>query len=215
MPHREETPSDREFAPNQHPEFPDGFPTVALETISLAKLLGDRDRDGAKSESEADRVFEACRGRGFFYLDLAGCAAGEAIARGADRAAAVAEDVFKLPLEEKMRYQLEPGRGSLDGYKVRGATFVDPAGMKDTAEFFNVGKNESESNLAYFSVLPRVSARHILTLGPAGSVWISLRGWRGGLAWDMVKLRRRGGRGSRRRIHIHILSNCPATNVRN
>lgn len=141
MPHKEEAPSSaREFIPDQHPEFPDGFPTVALETISLAKLLSDE--DGA----EADRVFEACKGRGFFYLDLAGCAAGETIARGADRAAAVAEDVFRLPLDEKMAYQFQAGGGSLDGYKFRGATFVDTSGAKDTAEFFNVGKNESESN---------------------------------------------------------------------
>ncbi|KAI1163803.1 Clavaminate synthase-like protein [Nemania serpens] len=137
MPHKEEAPSSaREFIPDQHPEFPDGFPTVALETISLAKLLSDE--DGA----EADRVFEACKGRGFFYLDLAGCAAGETIARGADRAAAVAEDVFRLPLDEKMAYQFQAGGGSLDGYKFRGATFVDTSGAKDTAEFFNVGKNE-------------------------------------------------------------------------
>ncbi|KAI1187550.1 Clavaminate synthase-like protein [Nemania serpens] len=154
MPHKEEkeeaAPSPREFTPNQHPEFPDGFPTVALETISLAKLLipknknesGDGGEAERERERERDRVFEACKGRGFFYLDLTGCAAGETISRGADRAAAVAEDVFRLTLEEKMVYRLEAGGGSLDGYKVRGATLADPSGVKDTAEFFNVGKNE-------------------------------------------------------------------------
>ncbi|KAI1109613.1 hypothetical protein F5Y14DRAFT_455877 [Nemania sp. NC0429] len=145
MPHREEEPpSPKEFTPDQHPEFPDGFPTVPLETISLATLLSS---GGAKAEAEADRVFAVCKGRGFFYLDLAGCAAGETIARGADRIAAVAEAVFALPLAEKVAYRFDAGpaglaAGSLDGYKVRGATFVDPRGGRDTAEFFNVGKNE-------------------------------------------------------------------------
>lgn len=137
MPHKEET---REFDPSQHPDFPEGFPTVSLETISLAKLL-----DPARpSEEEENRVFEACKGRGFFYLDLAGCAPGETIARGADQVAAVAEDVFKLPLEEKLSYRFHAGTGSLDGYKIAGETYADKNKTPDRAEFFNVGKNDSE-----------------------------------------------------------------------
>ncbi|KAI1128978.1 Clavaminate synthase-like protein [Nemania abortiva] len=136
MPHREESPLDREFNPDQYVDFPDGFPTVALETISLAKLLVDKD------PAEEERVFEACKGRGFFYLELAGCEAGDTIVQGADRVAAVAEDVFKLPLEEKLTYQFSMGSGSLDGYKFAGATLADKSGTRDTAEFFNVGKNE-------------------------------------------------------------------------
>jgi isopenicillin N synthase-like dioxygenase len=138
MPHKEESSVTREFNPDQHPEFPDGFPTVTLETISLAKLLVDKDA------AEEDRVFEACKGRGFFYLDLAGCEPGDVIARGAGEVASVAEDVFNLPLEEKLTYQFSAGSGSLDGYKTAGATLADKSGTRDTAEFFNVGKNESE-----------------------------------------------------------------------
>ncbi|KAI0532711.1 hypothetical protein GGR58DRAFT_522543 [Xylaria digitata] len=133
MPHKEAGPS-REFTPDQYPDFPDGFPTIELETISLAKLLIDDDI------VEQDRVFEICKGRGFFYLDLAGCEAGATIVKGANQAAAAAEDVFKLPLDEKMTYRLQGG--SLDGYKATGETHTDKAGTKDTAEFFNVGKNE-------------------------------------------------------------------------
>ncbi|KAI8626584.1 Clavaminate synthase-like protein [Xylariaceae sp. FL1651] len=136
MPHKEEAHSTREFNPDQYPDFPSGFPTVQLETISLAKLLLGRDT------AEHDRVFEACKGRGFFYLDLAGCEAGDRIAKGADEVAAVAEDVFALPLDEKMKYQLQGASGSLDGYKIAGGSVTDKAGTKDTAEFFNVGKNE-------------------------------------------------------------------------
>ncbi|KAI0451360.1 hypothetical protein F5B21DRAFT_487262 [Xylaria acuta] len=136
MPHKKESPGSQEFTPDQYPDFPDGFPTVQLETISLAKLLVGQDA------AEQDRVFEICKGRGFFYLDLAGCEAGNTIAYGADQVVAVAEDVFKLPLEEKLTYQIVGGGGSLDGYKVAGGTVTDKTGTKDTAEFFNMGKNE-------------------------------------------------------------------------
>ncbi|KAJ3570111.1 hypothetical protein NPX13_g5843 [Xylaria arbuscula] len=131
MPHSEAT---REFAPETYPEFPTGFPTVELETISLTKLLTDNDA------AEADRVFEICKGRGFFYLELPGCPAGDIIAEGANKVAAAAEDVFKLPLEEKMKYHIQGD--SLDGYKLAGETKTDKAGTGDTAEFFNLGKNE-------------------------------------------------------------------------
>ncbi|KAI0399347.1 hypothetical protein F4802DRAFT_50492 [Xylaria palmicola] len=141
MPHKEDAPRDQEFTPDAYPDFPAGFPTVELETISLAKLLQDQDQDQDAAAEQA-RVFEVCKGRGFFYLDLAGCEAGETVARGADRIAAVAEAVFKLPLEEKLNYQVQYGDGSLDGYKIAGQTVADKAGTKDTAEFFNVGKND-------------------------------------------------------------------------
>ncbi|KAI1738684.1 Clavaminate synthase-like protein [Xylaria scruposa] len=138
MPHKEEPVGSQEFTPDQYPDFPDGFPTVELETISLAKLILDRDA------AEQDRVFEICKGRGFFYLDLSGCEPGETIAQGADEMVRVAEAVFKLPLEEKMTYEFKiaGGSGSLNGYKTVGATVTDKAGTRDTAEFFNVGKNE-------------------------------------------------------------------------
>jgi isopenicillin N synthase-like dioxygenase len=135
MPHKAET---REFTPDAYPDFPSGSSTVDLETISLAKLLLDKD------EGERDRVFSICKGRGFFYLDLAGHPEGDVIAASADKIGAIAEDVFKLPLEEKMKYRLQSGAGSLDGYKVVGETVTDKSGTPDTAEFFNVGKNESK-----------------------------------------------------------------------
>ncbi|KAI1824055.1 hypothetical protein F4861DRAFT_548980 [Xylaria intraflava] len=132
MPHAKEP----EFTPDQYPAFPDGFRTVELETISLTKLLIDQDA------AEQDRVFEACKGRGFFYLDLAGSEPGDTIVKGANRIAAVADDVFKLPLEEKLQYRLGTGSSSLDGYKRVGESYADKSGTPDTAEFFNVGKND-------------------------------------------------------------------------
>ncbi|KAI1329533.1 Clavaminate synthase-like protein [Xylariaceae sp. FL0255] len=139
MPHREEDEvsrtAPREFTPEAYPEFPSGLPTVDLETISLAKLLGPDSND------ERNRVFKACKGRGFFYLELGGCEAGDTILHGADRLiGSVGEELFALPLDEKMSYHLTGG--SLDGYKSVGLTFTDKARTPDTAEFFNVGKNE-------------------------------------------------------------------------
>ena len=104
MPHKEEY---SEFTPDQYPPFPEGFETVELQTISLKKLL---DRDHA----EQDHVFEACKDRGFFYLELPGCAPGDTIKSGADEICRVAERTFQLPEDEKMKYV--PGQKQLFGY---------------------------------------------------------------------------------------------------
>ncbi|KAI2605614.1 putative oxidoreductase [Hypoxylon sp. NC1633] len=130
MPHKEEDYT--EFTPNLYPPFPDDVPTVKLNTITLSKLL---DGDAV----EKIRVFEACVGRGFFYLDLGGCEAGETILQGADQIALTGERVFKLPLAKKMQYKM--GK-TLFGYKFAGSTVTDKAGTPDTAEFFNVSKND-------------------------------------------------------------------------
>ncbi|KAI0892065.1 putative oxidoreductase [Annulohypoxylon nitens] len=130
MPHKEEESS--EFTPDLYPPFPEDVPTVELQTITLSKLLeGD--------VAENDRVFKQCVGRGFFYLALDGCETGETILRGADQIALTGERVFKLPLEEKMQYKMVK---TLFGYKFAGATKTDKSGTPDTAEFFNVGKND-------------------------------------------------------------------------
>ena len=132
MPHREEP---TEFTPDAYPPFPDSpdFPTVQLETISLQKLL-DHDRN------EESRVFEACKGRGFFYLALAGPSEGETILDGANEIARVGERFMSLPTDEKMKYT--PRQKELFGYKMLGATKVDSAGTRDMAEFFNISKND-------------------------------------------------------------------------
>jgi isopenicillin N synthase-like dioxygenase len=96
MPHAEEY---TEFTPDQYPPFPDNseFPSVELQTISLQKLI-DHDT------TEEDRVFEACKGRGFFYLELAGPEAGETILKDSENIARVGERFMALSTEEKMRF---------------------------------------------------------------------------------------------------------------
>lgn len=131
MPHKED-PETTEFTPDLYPPFPDDIPAIELETITLSKLLGG-------DAAEQNRVYQACVGRGFFYLALEGCEAGDTILRGAEQVAQAGERIFKLPLDEKMRYRMIK---SLFGYKYAGASVTDRAGTPDTAEFFNVGKND-------------------------------------------------------------------------
>lgn len=96
MPHKEE---EADFTPDLYPSFPEDpqFPGVDLQTISLQKLL---DHDAAEEE----RVFEICKGRGFFYLDLAGPESGEIILRGSAEIGRVGAKTMALPMEEKTKY---------------------------------------------------------------------------------------------------------------
>ncbi|KAK4634261.1 2-oxoglutarate-dependent dioxygenase [Fulvia fulva] len=132
MPHAQEL---SEFTPDHYPPFPESaeFPTIDLETISLARL-----QDG--DPRELDRVFEACKSWGFFYLELPGCEQGDTIANGADDICRVAEKVFHLPLDEKLKYEFQ-GK-DIFGYKGAGRTVTDKNKTPDTAEFFNVAKND-------------------------------------------------------------------------
>jgi len=116
-------PHATEFTPEEYPPFPSSpeFKTVDLQTISLKKLL-------AEDATEQDRVFEACKTRGFFYLELGDCESGETILKGADDICRMAEDVFKLPMEVKEEQRMREGQ--LDGYKRAGATITDKAGKK-------------------------------------------------------------------------------------
>ena len=97
-----------EFTPETYPPFPASpeFKTVNLETISLVKLL-------AEDAKEQDRVFEACKTRGFFYLELGGCERGETRWWRADEVCHMSEDFFKLPLADKEAQRMQEGQ--LDG----------------------------------------------------------------------------------------------------
>ncbi len=100
MPHKTE---HTEFTPDLYPPFPDDpqFPQAKLQTASLKRLVDE-------DTLEQDRLLEACKSRGFFYLDLTGCESGEAILRDADELCRVAEKTYALPLEEKQKYKPLP-----------------------------------------------------------------------------------------------------------
>lgn len=98
--------------------FPDDVPTAPLLRISLAKLL-----DGDKTEEE--RLFQAACELGFFYIDLqlntesngngngrrAGAANrtvdGDELLRCAEQLFLVQKAFFKIPLEEKQKYDFK------------------------------------------------------------------------------------------------------------
>ena len=70
-----------------------------LKSIALDKLLaGD-------AETAKDLV-QACKEKGFFYLDFRSSSTSRAL-RQADQLAVVGNEVFKLPLEEKETYSTE------------------------------------------------------------------------------------------------------------
>ncbi|PVH96967.1 Clavaminate synthase-like protein [Periconia macrospinosa] len=130
MPHKDD---NVEFIPSRYPPFPDGLKTTHLETISLAKIqIGD----GA----EQDRMFEACKTWGFFYLHLLDSDQGRMLYEGSENIARASEHVFALPLEEKAKYP--PHKNDTFGYKAIGESRVDKNKKADTVEFFNISKDD-------------------------------------------------------------------------
>lgn len=84
------------FTPSKYPPFPKDVPSVKLETFSFAQLeKGDRALE--------DKLFETCKERGFFYLDLNGSKV-DSMGQDCDDIARLADKVFKLPAEVKDQY---------------------------------------------------------------------------------------------------------------
>lgn len=104
MPHAEDITYQSEFTPDIYPPFPDStdFPTIELDTIAL--------RDVLKHDPAVDRrMLEACKTRGFFYLDLTGCDEGGTILSGAEDCCRLAEHFFALPFDKKSKYKWSDG----------------------------------------------------------------------------------------------------------
>jgi isopenicillin N synthase-like dioxygenase len=110
--------------------FPSDVPTAPLVTISLKKLVsGDK--------QEKDRLFEASKSLGFFYLDLREYVDGEALLGGLDEMFDLNEKFYQLPLKEKIKYDFA-AKGMYFGYKGMGAEVIDGKGTKDKNEIYNV-----------------------------------------------------------------------------
>ena len=116
------------------PPFPENIPTAPIASISLNKLLNSDDAEGKK-------VLEACKTFGFFYLDLSQSSVGQSLIDDSEKLHALAQEAFKLPLEEKQKFALVKGV-SLFGYKEAGTVkLTDKELRPDTTEFFNVSKD--------------------------------------------------------------------------
>ncbi|QIW94560.1 hypothetical protein AMS68_000078 [Peltaster fructicola] len=132
------------------PAFPTDVSTVPLLRINLHKLIHN-DAD------ELERVWEACRTIGFFYLDLRtvesskrdsgreqsmveGVIDGDGLLNDASKLFQLGSQFFDLPVEEKMKYDFRE-QGSYFGYKGFGAGVIDREGTRDRNEFYNTSKD--------------------------------------------------------------------------
>ena len=108
------------------PPFPDDVPTANIVTVDFDLL-----KQGDQSQAKA--VFDAARGYGFFYIKNHHV--------DSDFMFDLANEVFKLPQEEKDKYDMGT-TGGYFGYKRSGAQYVDEKGTKDQSEFYNVSKDD-------------------------------------------------------------------------
>ncbi|KAL1740764.1 hypothetical protein HDZ31DRAFT_46855 [Schizophyllum fasciatum] len=116
--------TDRAFPP-----FPADVPTHPLLVVDYARVK-------AGDEAEIDRLWEAATSLGFWYLKNHGA---EAEVGGMFR---MGEDVMRLPLEEKMKFE-QGDSGNSFGYKAAGANATDASGTRDTVEFINIAKDDA------------------------------------------------------------------------
>jgi isopenicillin N synthase-like dioxygenase len=84
------------------PSFPSDVLVAKLNKISLDKLL-------ASDKAQSAILFESCRTSGFFLLDLKGSREGEEMLGYVDRLFGIAEELYKMPMEDKQQYALRPG----------------------------------------------------------------------------------------------------------
>ena len=88
------------------PPLPDDVPTADLSRISYTKLQ-------AGDNTEGDCVFQACKGLGFFLLDLRDSIEGSVLLSRTDQSMELGKKVFDLDEEEKSKYRL--GTRTYDG----------------------------------------------------------------------------------------------------
>jgi len=102
------TPAERQALASL-PPFPTDVPTAPLLRLSLKNLLAE----GEEGE-ESNRLFQAVKELGFFYLDLRETDLGEGVLRDVDQFFGVGRELFELEVGEKQRYDFR-GAGSYFG----------------------------------------------------------------------------------------------------
>jgi isopenicillin N synthase-like dioxygenase len=107
-----------------------------IQPVSNAPLLViDYNLLVKKDPTEVGRLFQASTELGFFYLKLDKQLDATSIFT-------LAENVFKLPLDTKMKYVMDAKNGVYFGYKAIGSMFADRQGTPDTIEFWNISKDD-------------------------------------------------------------------------
>ena len=88
---------------SDYPPFPNDIPTAKLSKISLEKLF-------SADQGELNALYAACMTSGFFVLDLTVIPQGVEVLTDVAQAFEMAKELFKLDLEEKMKYSMGPGK---------------------------------------------------------------------------------------------------------
>ena len=115
------------------PSFPSDAQTIKVPILEFLKLI-------EHDESESTALFEACKLRGIFLLNLKGDARGERLLEQTMGLFSLAESLFNLDHDEKMKYALS--WRNTNGYKSAGMGKIDSKGTPDRCEFYTVGRDE-------------------------------------------------------------------------
>ncbi|KAJ7491422.1 hypothetical protein B0H11DRAFT_2009023 [Mycena galericulata] len=111
------------------PPFPEDIPTHPL-------LVIDYERIKAGDTEEIEQLWKAATKLGFWYLKNHG------VDEDAKGMFDMAAETMALPMDEKMKYE-QGDDGMSFGYKAAGANAVDASGVKDTAQFINISKDDA------------------------------------------------------------------------
>ncbi|KAJ5874806.1 uncharacterized protein N7529_003236 [Penicillium soppii] len=108
--------------------------TFDLDWADLATLdLSQFEQPGGKHQL-AKQLFEAIQKIGFFYIVNFGLSQEDV-----DRQFSIGKELFKLPIEEKLKYRAELEKGGYNGYKPMGLREISP-GVFDKTEIYNIPK---------------------------------------------------------------------------
>ncbi|TBU40924.1 Clavaminate synthase-like protein [Dichomitus squalens] len=136
------------------PPFPENIPTHPLIVVDYHLIQAGKD-------GEISKLWKAATELGFWYLKNHG------MDEDVEAMFDMGREAMVLPLDEKMKYELGDEGGSF-GYKAAGVQAIDERGTRDTAEFWNVSKDDA---LAWPRVIHRaypspVQARMTSTIRP-------------------------------------------------
>jgi isopenicillin N synthase-like dioxygenase len=104
-------------------------------TSNASLLIIDYNLLVQKDSTELGKLYEAATEMGFFYLNLDNQLDPNPIFT-------LAEKVFDLPFDTKMKYVMDAKNGVYFGYKAIGSMFADRKGTPDNIEFWNISKDE-------------------------------------------------------------------------
>ncbi|KAL9073553.1 MAG: hypothetical protein Q9157_004700 [Trypethelium eluteriae] len=109
---------------------------VNLKIIGLQNLLKE-------DKHEYTKLLQAVKEEGFFYLDFRQIDHGAAMLNTIERMFKFQEDLFNLPQDQKMNYDVDSlSYMKLNGYKPKGRNFGGLEGKKDGFESWAVGFSE-------------------------------------------------------------------------